>query len=180
MKVSGPACDTPALPRVNSSLPSGRNLNTWLPLTPASEPSLKGPLSTAQKFPSRSRQNPCDEENVTSNRLTMLPDESMCRIAGTDRGCSQAPPTPPGTIPIAAPDLMSPRCGQFSSMRYGLFIAFTAASSMGGGRSPRPRPCPPANATTPAPTLRAATPRISLTRHDCDMAALPTTSSALG
>src|SRR4029453_16782337 len=57
MKVGGPACDTPALPRVNSSLPSGLNLNTWLPLTPASGPSLKGPLSTAQKFPSRSRQN---------------------------------------------------------------------------------------------------------------------------
>ena len=48
------AFDTPALPSDSSTLPSGLNLNSWKPRPFVAGLSANGPLSPAQKLPSRS------------------------------------------------------------------------------------------------------------------------------
>ena len=54
MNVSVPAFETPALPSDSSTLPSGLNLNNWKPRPFVAGLSWNGPLSPAQKLPSRS------------------------------------------------------------------------------------------------------------------------------
>src|SRR3954451_484517 len=69
--------------------------------------------------------------------LTMSPAALKWMIGGSERWWIHVPPVPSGMMPIAAPAFTLPRCGQFSTIRYGLLIAFTP----GNGAGAAPRPC---------------------------------------
>jgi hypothetical protein len=67
-------------------------------------------------------ERPCDDANSRglpsrpTNRLSTSPAALICTMPGTERCWSHTPPFPSGTMPMAAPGLMSPKCGQLGSI----------------------------------------------------------------